>query len=350
MCHACALACYVQDLPLFYLFAYTIGGVETQLQSSSLPAPTLQNFVLPRGDAVDDSIVMVVYVRDSLGCAVRSTTDAAGQTVVVTSTRLQTDVTAFLQDAQSSLLGDVLQQGKVSNVLANVGVLSQILTAASDPCADVRCGDFGTCFQGQCTCSATSGYTGDRCQIAPVPVDRVWSAWVAVGSCSVACGGGTQLFTRTCTPPRFGGLPCSEPANKTEPCNSEPCVLRINGGWSAWDAFGECSKSCPGDVSGLFVGTRSRSRYCNAPVPSRDGEPCTGPSSETGALMRSVWLVFLHARVGAVGHVAWNCIRALIAAVVTIPALAHDGWCGCVQKIAMLLRAWRGPSDAPAAA
>lgn len=43
--------------------------------------------------------------------------------------------------------------------------------------------------------------------------------------------------------------------------------LTVNGGWSSWSQFSECSASCNG-------GTKSRSRLCNSPVPFPEGIPC----------------------------------------------------------------------------
>ena len=48
----------------------------------------------------------------------------------------------------------------------------------------------------------------------------------------------------------------------------------IDGGWSEWEAWTECTTSCG-------PGTKSRSRTCSSPEPSPNGLPCSGEDSET---------------------------------------------------------------------
>ena len=43
----------------------------------------------------------------------------------------------------------------------------------------------------------------------------------------------------------------------------------MDGGWSEWESWTHCSASCG-------VGSRSRSRNCASPKPSKGGDPCTG--------------------------------------------------------------------------
>jgi len=49
---------------------------------------------------------------------------------------------------------------------------------------------------------------------------------------------------------------------------------KVDGGWSAWGHFGHCSKSCG-------AGTRTRTRYCNNPVPQNRGAECQGEATDT---------------------------------------------------------------------
>jgi len=50
----------------------------------------------------------------------------------------------------------------------------------------------------------------------------------------------------------------------------------VNGGYSDWGPYGECSKTCGG-------GEQTRKRTCTNPPPSHDGEDCStlGPDSST---------------------------------------------------------------------
>lgn len=57
-------------------------------------------------------------------------------------------------------------------------------------------------------------------------IDGGYTDWSA-SKCSVTCGGGTQILTRTCTnpPPSNGGKNCSGlgPAKKTQGCSTQEC-------------------------------------------------------------------------------------------------------------------------------
>ena len=57
-------------------------------------------------------------------------------------------------------------------------------------------------------------------------VDGGWSAFGAWGECSQRCGGGEQERSRTCTnpPPAHGGAECPGSDKETQPCNTQPCI------------------------------------------------------------------------------------------------------------------------------
>jgi hypothetical protein len=259
----------VENLPLLYRFAYIIGGSESQLSGAFQSANTLRNFVLPSG-----TIQAVVYVRDAVGGLARTSVEADRVTLAtaVCTAIPAADVASVLANSAQSLITDALAQGRVSDVLTNIGSMAQVLSSASDPCASVSCGSSGTCFKGNCTCS--NGYTGARCELAPAPVDGVWSDWSAFSSCSRSCGGGIQTATRVCTAPRYGGAPCVGSPTLHRDCNTNACLVIVNGGYSAWSEWGECSASCPGTKSGYFLGTRTRTRVCDSPAPSVGGASC----------------------------------------------------------------------------
>ncbi|XP_022803075.1 coadhesin-like [Stylophora pistillata] len=105
-------------------------------------------------------------------------------------------------------------------------------------------------------------------------VNGGWSSYGPWGQCSAPCGGGAQERSRTCTnpPPSGGGAQCVGPSKETQACNTHECP--VNGGWSNWGDWGQCSASC-GD------GQHARSRTCTNPPPSGGGAQCSGDSQET---------------------------------------------------------------------
>lgn len=107
-----------------------------------------------------------------------------------------------------------------------------------------------------------------------VPINGGWTNWSNWSNCSKECGGGSQTRTRSCTnpPPQNGGASCVGDATETQSCNTQECA--VDGGWSFWYDWSECSKSCGG-------GTQTRIRKCNNPSPTAGGADCVGSDSET---------------------------------------------------------------------
>ncbi|EDO36471.1 predicted protein, partial [Nematostella vectensis] len=56
-------------------------------------------------------------------------------------------------------------------------------------------------------------------------VNGVWGSWSEWSTCSVTCGGGTQLHMRVCNNPKpeNGGLPCAGAMVEQQSCNMQPC-------------------------------------------------------------------------------------------------------------------------------
>ncbi|KAK3781270.1 hypothetical protein RRG08_052837 [Elysia crispata] len=58
------------------------------------------------------------------------------------------------------------------------------------------------------------------------PIDGQWSVWGAWSECSSTCGGGNQIRDRTCSnpAPSNGGKDCNGFSRETQGCNQEPCI------------------------------------------------------------------------------------------------------------------------------
>lgn len=112
------------------------------------------------------------------------------------------------------------------------------------------------------------------CTELPCPVHGGWSQWSEYGPCSVNCNTGIKVRTRTCSDPTpmHGGRDCVGSANESVICNSHRC--RVDGGWSEWSQYGECSVSCN-------TGTKVRTRTCTKPVTAYGGRECVGKSTES---------------------------------------------------------------------
>ena len=113
-------------------------------------------------------------------------------------------------------------------------------------------------------------------------MNGAWSDWSAFGDCSQTCGRGTRSKTRTCSnpAPQNGGSDCPGEDNLSEDCTLvQNCP--IDGSWTEFGAFGPCSVTC-GD------GIQVRSRTCTNPAPEHGGLPCVGDIQETQACSTGV--------------------------------------------------------------
>nr|XP_022289245.1 sushi, von Willebrand factor type A, EGF and pentraxin domain-containing protein 1-like isoform X2 [Crassostrea virginica] len=113
----------------------------------------------------------------------------------------------------------------------------------NDPCNGHQCIDKVKGY----ICQCNNGYHGNNCEIKPDFCKHE------------PCQNGAS-----CVNTNDGNYTCS----CTEGFKGSRCEKKIvNGGWSSWSQFSECSTSCNG-------GTKSRSRMCNSPVPDPEGIPC----------------------------------------------------------------------------
>ena len=58
-----------------------------------------------------------------------------------------------------------------------------------------------------------------------ISVQGGWSSWSVLTPCSVTCGNGTEILSRTCTnpEPKHGGEFCQGDTQKRQVCTQKPC-------------------------------------------------------------------------------------------------------------------------------
>ena len=103
-----------------------------------------------------------------------------------------------------------------------------------------------------------------------------WSIWEDWSSCSMTCGDpGMKSRSRLCNnpTPEHNGAFCTGDISQESNC---PALLQcpIDGDWSEWTQFGDCSVTCGN------TGVIERSRTCDSPEPQFNGMDCVGKSQE----------------------------------------------------------------------
>ncbi|XP_007438326.2 adhesion G protein-coupled receptor B2-like, partial [Python bivittatus] len=83
------------------------------------------------------------------------------------------------------------------------------------------------------------------------PAAEEWSQWSV---CSLTCGQGTQVRTRSCVSSPYGTL-CSGLLRETRTCNNT-ATCPVEGQWLDWGSWSRCSVSCSN-------GTQQRTRKCS---------------------------------------------------------------------------------------
>ena len=113
-------------------------------------------------------------------------------------------------------------------------------------------------------------------QACPPPQDCVVSDW-SWGECSVACGGGTQLGTRTVTTPASnGGEPCPE-LSESRSCNTQACPpCQIDCGSSNGDGYCGLPDGC-GGVCQCTEPNYYCDNYSCIPIPTPTPTPTADP-------------------------------------------------------------------------
>ncbi|NWS76793.1 AGRB2 protein, partial [Crotophaga sulcirostris] len=115
---------------------------------------------------------------------------------------------------------------------------------------------------------------------ATCPVHGAWEEWSPWSLCSVTCGRGARTRTRRCVAPRRGGKACEGPELQAKPCNIASCP--VEGQWLEWGAWSRCSVTCAN-------GTQQRTRKCSVAAHGwaecrgahADARECSNPSCPT---------------------------------------------------------------------
>uniref|UniRef100_A0A3Q3KF25 Adhesion G protein-coupled receptor B2 n=1 Tax=Monopterus albus TaxID=43700 RepID=A0A3Q3KF25_MONAL len=104
------------------------------------------------------------------------------------------------------------------------------------------------------------------CVCALCPLEGQWSEWGPWSRCSVTCNTGTQQRQRRCIAPVHGWAECKGPHQETKECTNPSCS-----NWGSWNHWSLCSKTCDS-------GWQRRFRICEGT--SVQGYPCDGSGEE----------------------------------------------------------------------
>lgn len=100
---------------------------------------------------------------------------------------------------------------------------------------------------------------------------REWSEWTVCGS---LCGPGLRRRFRKCEKRKPIDIDCDGELMHEERCFNTPCTKPVDGSWSFWDDWTDCSKTCGN-------GTQIKTRTCTAPFPENGGKTCPGNSKKS---------------------------------------------------------------------
>ncbi|XP_023687830.1 adhesion G protein-coupled receptor B2 isoform X4 [Paramormyrops kingsleyae] len=101
-------------------------------------------------------------------------------------------------------------------------------------------------------------------------VHGLWEEWSPWSLCSATCGRGSRTRTRSCVAPQQGGKACDGSDHQSKLCNIAVCP--VEGQWLDWSPWSRCSVTCD-------TGTQQRQRRCSVSVHS--WAECKGAHSET---------------------------------------------------------------------
>ncbi|XP_069079403.1 adhesion G protein-coupled receptor B2 isoform X5 [Pleurodeles waltl] len=104
---------------------------------------------------------------------------------------------------------------------------------------------------------------------AACPVHGLWEEWSPWSLCSVTCGRGSRARTRICVAPQHGGKACEGSETQNKICNLAVCP--VEGQWMEWGSWSRCSVTCAN-------GTQQRMRKCT--VTTQGWGECKGPQAD----------------------------------------------------------------------
>ncbi|XP_078146442.1 brain-specific angiogenesis inhibitor 2 isoform X2 [Centroberyx gerrardi] len=104
---------------------------------------------------------------------------------------------------------------------------------------------------------------------ASCPVEGQWLDWAPWSRCSVTCNTGTQLRQRRCSASVHGWAECKGPHQESKECTNPSCGG--GGNWGSWNHWSLCSKTCDS-------GWQRRFRMCEGT--GIQGYPCDGSGEE----------------------------------------------------------------------
>ncbi|TRZ01006.1 hypothetical protein DNTS_013694, partial [Danionella cerebrum] len=127
-------------------------------------------------------------------------------------------------------------------------------------------------------------------RVTGLTVNGGWSVWGPWSQCSRDCSSGVRNRKRTCTnpKPKYGGLTCLGPGQEFQECNTTPCPAKSQNAMQRGNSTnqGLAAKSWS-DWSEWSPcdssGSQVRLRHCDALFPT--GNQCSGNSSETRACL-----------------------------------------------------------------
>lgn len=150
--------------------------------------------------------------------------------------------------------------------------------------------DFDTLFKikpavYQCIVSNAHGLNNSSITINVIP-HRVFGPWKSWSECSSSCGMSLRTRSRDCFDSKNNYVPVEECTKYAQIIESysdlENCwkpACPIHGEWSDWSPWSDCNASCT--KTKFDKAERRRTRKCDSPAPSPDGNECIGHSFET---------------------------------------------------------------------